>query len=644
MTNADNIQTAPLRKLPALYVLDSIVKNVGTPYTVYLGRGLYTTFMEAYTQVDGVTRRSMEGMLKTWKEPVPGSMDPRPVFPPETVRPLENALLKAKTAVLQSQRQVQPQEAFRYTSTPPQQNGQFAPPYAQYQQPQTQQFQGYGFQQTPTPQQVPQQMAYHQPPSQQPQYHQPQPPQPAPIDLNALRRDIDGLIARLQARFAVMPHDQTVQAQLTALLQLQQLVSAGSLAPVALQQVQDRVTQMAATAPPPVPTPVPVPQWQPPAPAPLPYIPPPSAAPVIQQPPAYAPPSTQQLFAPGALNGLQALLANGQKPSTPQMRTAMPVLQHATHQQMHNMQNNVAAAPSTNGADLMAALAKSGLLASLPPPPPVQLPPTAQPINAAALPTQQSTAALLQSLQGFLPATSHTSTPTLPPAQLALSKPRIPMTAASLKTFRPDLLRTLYDDQPNQCSTCGRRFLATETGRQNKSRHLDWHFRTNQRIADPQTGRGQHRNWYLDEMAWITLVEVDPSTTSAAETQAAIAAAEKKKARGPEMSFVRAPPGMTRNTCSVCYEEMRSSYSEELQDWVLGNAVVWNGKIAHATCVEEIRKGMGSGSGGAGGAMAMAMGTGSGVERTGSETPDSALGKRKAEGVLAGQGTRVKTS
>ncbi|KAJ9653207.1 mRNA 3' end processing factor, partial [Neophaeococcomyces mojaviensis] len=42
----------PGRKLPALYVLDSLVKNVGSPYTVYFGRNLHETFMLAYSQVD----------------------------------------------------------------------------------------------------------------------------------------------------------------------------------------------------------------------------------------------------------------------------------------------------------------------------------------------------------------------------------------------------------------------------------------------------------------------------------------------------------------------------------------------------------------------------------------------------------------
>lgn len=92
--------------------------------------------MDAYTLVDSNTRRNMEGMLKTWKERVPGSIDPRPVFPVETVRPIETALLKAKTAAIQNQRHTQPQGAFRGTATPPQYINQFAlPPGQHLQQP-----------------------------------------------------------------------------------------------------------------------------------------------------------------------------------------------------------------------------------------------------------------------------------------------------------------------------------------------------------------------------------------------------------------------------------------------------------------------------------------------------------------------------
>jgi pre-mRNA cleavage complex 2 protein Pcf11 len=58
--------------------------------------------MEAYALMDNNTRRKMDEMLKTWKEPVPGSMDPRPVFPADITRPIENALIKAKTSFVQA--------------------------------------------------------------------------------------------------------------------------------------------------------------------------------------------------------------------------------------------------------------------------------------------------------------------------------------------------------------------------------------------------------------------------------------------------------------------------------------------------------------------------------------------------------------
>jgi len=105
-------------------VLDSVVKNVGTPYTLFLGRNLYQTFMNAYTLVDNQIRKKLDEMLKTWKEPVPGSLDTRPVFPVEVTRTIENALIKARTAAVQlQQQQAKSQQELlargRPTATPP---------------------------------------------------------------------------------------------------------------------------------------------------------------------------------------------------------------------------------------------------------------------------------------------------------------------------------------------------------------------------------------------------------------------------------------------------------------------------------------------------------------------------------------------
>jgi pre-mRNA cleavage complex 2 protein Pcf11 len=145
--------------------------------------------------MDTNTRRKMDEMLKTWKEPVPGAMDTRPVFPPEITRPIENALIKARTSFLEAQQQLQrnqPQVGrgrpmvtaapYRETPTPPgvvQQQISARPGYSGYQQPGYPPTHTYAPPQqysTPPPYQAPQ--PYQQPPQayQQPsQYSSPQP-------------------------------------------------------------------------------------------------------------------------------------------------------------------------------------------------------------------------------------------------------------------------------------------------------------------------------------------------------------------------------------------------------------------------------------------------------------------------------------
>lgn len=72
------------------------------------------------------------------------------------------------------------------------------------------------------------------------------------------------------------------------------------------------------------------------------------------------------------------------------------------------------------------------------------------------------------------------------------------MSTASMKIPRFGLIVSLYDSRPNRCGTCGRRFFATEKGKEMKARHLDWHFKTNQRMTE-SSRRAQNRSWYVDE-------------------------------------------------------------------------------------------------------------------------------------------------
>lgn len=134
-------------------------------------------------------------------------------------------------------------------------------------------------------------------------------------------------------------------------------------------------------------------------------------------------------------------------------------------------------------------------------------------------------------------------------------------------------------------------------------------------------------------MEWIRHTEFDPSTTTA---HTADSDATAKTPKGPRDQTVRAPAGMTKNTCSICFEEMKSNYSEELQDWIFANATHYHDKIVHASCLAEMTRAQAPA---VGSSLAAAL-AGVTADRQRSATPDSL--KRKAETMMAGQGSRMK--
>ncbi|KAL2825429.1 hypothetical protein BDW59DRAFT_146201 [Aspergillus cavernicola] len=589
--------TPPAQKLPALYVVDSIVKNVGTPYTLFLGRNLYQTFMNAYTLVDSQTRRKLDEMLKTWKEPVPGSLDTRPVFPPDITRSIENALIKARTAALQQQQargqpdvfnrgRVATPPGWTNTPTPPQNAARYPPSSNQPLQGRTGSANGHPstgesipVRSTPTPQL-----------------------QAQDVDLSYLNRDIEVLIAAARNEFANNPLDPSVQQRLKALLDLQGIMQRQQLTQEQLKLVRDQVSAL----------------------APKPAIQHSSQIPVTSSPAITTPPVTQpfsqplqQLLNPGTLAGLiKATAAQQQQPTPPP--------------QISPMLSQLAAAGSTPQIStsapenpLIAALRAKGLLPASSTPPG----PSAPPSNVAT------------TTFPFIVPGQVRYTPPVPTPQAmttAETQMTVQMNTASIKIPRSMLIAGLYEARSNRCGTCGRRFFATEEGKQKKARHLDWHFRTNQRMADAAR-RGQNRSWYVDERDWIKSREIgDDQITTDNETATENTPGTDNKPsskKGPPKQWVRAPNDATlRNTpCPICQEKFESTWSEDVQDWIWQDAVKVGSRVYHASCYDEVTK-----DGPAPAPRETPQG------RTG--TPDSVLGKRKAEGPESpGQNVRVKT-
>lgn len=70
------MQAPPQSKLPILYLIDSISKNVNQPYTTDLLPPIITRlYTRVYRDVDGVTKTKMEEMIALWRTSGPGRTD-----------------------------------------------------------------------------------------------------------------------------------------------------------------------------------------------------------------------------------------------------------------------------------------------------------------------------------------------------------------------------------------------------------------------------------------------------------------------------------------------------------------------------------------------------------------------------------------
>ncbi|KAL8978050.1 MAG: hypothetical protein Q9205_006274 [Flavoplaca limonia] len=604
----------PDRKLPAFYVLDSIAKNVGGAYTRCLSQNLYHTFMNAYASVQAPIRKKLDEMVKTWKEPVPGSTDTRPVFPVETTRPIETNLIKFRTLAFQAAQQQQrqqglpmphminppytaapPQSEWRNTATPPQSNGYYPPANAQaYPQPN-------GLPQRPpypSNNQFPPQQPT--PPNFQPPYQPPTPItysyQAPPIqDLNALHRDIDNLISTTKLEFATRHWDTGLQTKLKALLDLQSIMRNQQLPPSQIQAIRDQVSQLAQMQPPSTPNPA-----QPPNPMLLPNPAPTPTASAFPAPPLSTNQPQNDIQRLLDANALAEILASAAraKQSTP-----VPSAASSVHPPTNPPPPDRSATPSSNTTSLLDNLKALGML----------MPDASTPNGALQAPHPLSQLPLSHQNYSNTPS-MHSSHLARPPLQEIRND--VELNNASLKIPRPNLVQAkLFDARPNQCSTCAQRFEATEEGKKKKARHLDWHFRTNRRLAE-SAGAQHNRDWYVDEREWIKSRDnhdEDPDAAGGAGNAQAKAAAEAAK-NDPKNKFVIAPDDATLKNvpCPICHEKFDLSWDDAAQNFVWRDAIDVGSKVYwHASCHAEVKKDRAN----------TPMRT---------ATPDSVLGKRKA--------------
>ncbi|CAI6095313.1 unnamed protein product [Clonostachys chloroleuca] len=631
------LKTAPSKKLPALYVLDSIVKNVGTPYTLYLGRNIFKTFMEAYTVVDNATRKRMEEMLKTWKQPVAGSMDTRPVFSADLVRPIENALMKAKAAMMpQGQIPGRPRPGVtphRETPTPPgmrsatgtpgNYNGQMPYPNGAHPPPGYPGHPGQPQAAPYPPHSAPQGFGSNVMPFQPPAdaYGAAGTTQPVGVNIDTLKNDIQNLIVAMRAEFAQNPQDASVQTRLKALLDLQHIVQSTSLPPDQLGLIKNQVTELATvtlkkatsaqntlshTPIPPQHVPNQQPSQFPVAPSPVPPAPAASAKPSV---------TLDSLLGPGAMAALMARQSS--QSSTPNPPFSSAAIRSPPPAQAEPVRPAsvpivpIMPAPAQSQASkpspssLMDQLRAAGLL------PPAAAPAPANPPAPAAPVIPLNIASLLAAHR--------------PPSGWAPASSGSGINSASLKQqFRPENVSRLYDELGPPCSQCGRRFNTDEEGKKKKMAHMDWHFQVHRRSTEAEK-RGTHRSWYEDKHNWVKsreVVDVDhivaPQDSSTQASKAAAEAAKPKYIPVPDAS-----KGIN-NVCPICQDKFENKWLDTAQEWVWLDTVLVGNRAYHASCHAEATKDR---------------------DDPPRRSPEPILGKRKAETGLASPKVRsLKTS
>jgi pre-mRNA cleavage complex 2 protein Pcf11 len=128
---------------------------------------------------------------------------------------------------------------------------------------------------------------------------------------------------------------------------------------------------------------------------------------------------------------------------------------------------------------------------------------------------------------------------------------------------------------------------------------------------------------YYAQQDWIKSREASDDSGPAdteTTTDGEVGADGKASKQGPPKAWIRAPnDAKLRNTpCPICQEMFESTWSEDVQDWIWQDAIKVASRVYHASCYAEVT---------ANGPVPR-----SSTPQGRSGTPDSVLGKRKAEG------------
>ncbi|KAI8820170.1 uncharacterized protein EV422DRAFT_81543 [Fimicolochytrium jonesii] len=624
----------PKQKLPVLYLMDSIMKNVGGAYISIFARNIVRTFASAFEQVDPADRQRFVKVLATWKNNPAG-----PLFAVPVLRELDNVVATKMREPAQRRPSlgaihVNPNfvglsPSVSPTAQAPPSGNNFANGGA-YPQADGHSRNGTG--------RYPQRGPYDRPPSGRGRqdsaglrrgvsngqtrretpvaraaprstYHSPQmpgggsqplnssfnagdiPPSGTNPSVDALKRQIELVLSQKQAVTLLNPLDTLTLGHIQVLTQLLQAVKTTTLDANSIQQISQMLQQYAST-----------PQLTNPTPnfASLqPQLPMQQTASVLS---SFLPP--QPILTSAALGGF----------SLPQMTsTSFPAMANTY---MPTMSTSQGMLPSSVQSLLSDPNALNGLLGTLTP---------------GLVGGQQQQQQQQQLGNGLYANGMGSNGRANAPVVVMLSIEELPpirLTHEDINKIYPNAVTLLYEGLDLQCRQCGTRHRRDENGRAKMDAHLDWHFRQNRRLKD-KAKKAISRDWFVTEEEWIAEREVDVKDRKA---PALFFEHEGETPAEPPEEVSNIPAaGQSNPRCAICTEPLEKFYDEETDDWMLRAAVRVDDVLYHQACYKDSQKSLQ--------AAPTTTSPDTGASTPVSETEPASGGKRKRE---QGDGDDVK--
>ncbi|KAF7723319.1 hypothetical protein EC973_002116 [Apophysomyces ossiformis] len=520
---------APGQKLPVLYLIDSICKNVGEVYVNHFARNIVSIFLDAYTRTEPHTRRNFERLLQTWKNGMPNG---GPVFARHIIESIERALNYMRE---QSQSSSTPHQQQRQMGVSPRNQQIHVNPSFVKNQRENRDPRGrprFAKERTGERQFV-------NPPISQVSPQIPTPVQTMPISPPASAP----IQSSTPAPQVQSPH--TTQANILSSLQnvlsIQSTPGQGGTAtPDPVSQILGQIQTL------------------------LPTLPPAQAVPIQQymsQILANTPPAASGLPVASSPMLLSSTMANPTlaQPSPPPGTQPVARLAHP--------------APSM--------LANASKTTSMPAPTPTPLAaPT--PVSAPMYTQAVNTNELLKGLTslGYLNTVPVSKSPEASPFLLE---------SKDLQISRPGAVEVLYSGLPLQCKQCGFRYPKTDEGQAKMDAHLDSHFRQNRRMKE-RVKRGLSRSWFVTEEEWISGAGGEVTSQQAPaflnDQQFQVHANDNPTMEDTEKTEDRTVimPNEDRKPCPICGERFIDFWNDEEEEWMYKNAVLVENTIYHATC------------------------------------------------------------